>query len=530
MSGEEGVAAILPEYLTEVEPREPCEGPSRNASYGTTSQRVRQYCSYLIRGETCHSARCESYHDLDEFVAHYVPPVTELPCPFLDEYGVCPYSVNCLFGTHFRASLADLRSKKHPPLRDQLVGYQNAFTTEVAAELRRNLFRQNPVPSRQRADLRTILTTKGCAVLAPMCTIGSLPFRRLCVEYGCSVTLSEMVFARDILQGNKAELTKLRRHPSEKCFGIQLTGRGQELVDAALFIVQRCDCDFIDLNAACPQDLATKRCCGAAIGSNRKRLQSAVNCLLQVGLRHGIPITVKVRAGDLWGNWQGIATALLLRETKIAAISMHARSAKQRYSKLADWAYLVRTKKALETGLDPDSPDGNSEVSKVTDSLALPLLGGNGDIFQWDDLEDPEHGAMDYVLVGRGAAIKPWIFQEIRERRALDPSSKERLEMLRRFANYCLEYYGTDAIGTERARTQFLENWSFMCRYIPVGILGAPQRINQRPPSFRCRDDLETLMSSTKAQAWVTLSERLFGPVPAGFAFVPKHKSSEGSS
>ncbi|TNJ28872.1 putative Dihydrouridine synthase [Giardia muris] len=530
MSAEEGVAVILPEYLVDAEPRETCEGPSRNASYGTSSQRLRQYCSYLIRGETCHSSRCDSFHDLDEFVAHYAPPETGLPCPFLEEYGVCPYSVNCLFGTHFRTSLADLRAKKYPPLRDQLVKYQNAFTTDVAAELRRSTFRQNPVPTRQRANLRELLSTKGCAVLAPMCTIGSLPFRRLCVEYGCPVTLSEMVFARDILQGNKAELTKIRRHPSERCFGIQLTGRGQELIDAALFIAQRCDCDFIDLNAACPQELATKRCCGAAIGSNRKRLQSAVNCLLQVGLRHGIPITVKLRAGDLWGNWQGIASALLLRETRITAISMHARSAKQRYSKLADWNYLMRTKRALETGIDPDDPNDKPEGIVALDPDSIPLLGGNGDIFHWNDLEDPQHAAVDYVLIGRGAAIKPWIFQELREHKTLDPSSKERLEMLRRFANYCLEYYGTDAIGTERARAQFLENWSFMCRYIPVGIMGAPQRINQRPPSFRGRDDLETLMSSTKAHAWVTLSEQLFGPVPTGFTFVPKHKSSECAS
>lgn len=51
-----------------------------------------------------------------------------------------------------------------------------------------------------------------------MCTVATLPFRRLCVDYGCDVTSSEMVFAKDLIKKSSMEIAKLRRHSSEKIF------------------------------------------------------------------------------------------------------------------------------------------------------------------------------------------------------------------------------------------------------------------------------------------------------------------------
>ena len=44
------------------------------------------------------------------------------------------------------------------------------------------------------------------------------------------------------------------------------------------------------------------------------------------------------------------------------------------------------------------------------------------------------------------------------------------------------------------------------CRYIPVGVLEqVPQKINQRPPAFVGRDDLETLMASNNCKDWIKI-------------------------
>jgi tRNA-dihydrouridine synthase 3 len=128
---------------------------------------------------------------------------------------------------------------------------------------------------------------------------------------------------------------------------------------------------------------------------------------------------------------------------------------------------------------------------------------------------------------GRGPLIKPWLFTEIKERRTWDISSSERLDLLRRFARYGMEHWGSDSLGVETTR-RFLCEWlSFAHRYVPVGILErVPQRMNDRPPAFLGRDQLETWMGSAHAGDWVRLTELVLGPAPASFRFTAKHRSN----
>ncbi|PIO65363.1 hypothetical protein TELCIR_12976 [Teladorsagia circumcincta] len=130
-------------------------------------------------------------------------------------------------------------------------------------------------------------------------------------------------------------------------------------------------------------------------------------------------------------------------------------------------------------------------------------------------------------MIGRGALIKPWIFTEIDERRTWDISASERLDLMKQFVNYGLDHWGSDDAGVERTRRFLLEWLSFQCRYIPVGILERiPQRMNDRPPLYYGRNDLETLLSSHRASDWIDISRMLLGPTPDGFTFIPKHKAS----
>ena len=45
------------------------------------------------------------------------------------------------------------------------------------------------------------------------------------------------------------------------------------------------------------------------------------------------------------------------------------------------------------------------------------------------------------------------------------------------------------------------------CRYIPVGVLErVPQKINDRPPKYIGRSDLETLLSSPNCGDWIKIT------------------------
>lgn len=95
-------------------------------------------------------------------------------------------------------------------------------------------------------------------------------------------------------------------------------------------------------------------------------------------------------------------------------------------------------------------------------------------------------------MVARGALIKPWIFTELKERRDIDISSRERLDMIGQLASYGLEHWGSDTAGLNTARRFLCESLSFMHRYVPVGLLERlPARMNDRPYPYRGRNELE---------------------------------------
>ncbi|XP_005405812.1 PREDICTED: tRNA-dihydrouridine(47) synthase [NAD(P)(+)]-like isoform X2 [Chinchilla lanigera] len=196
---------------------------------------------------------------------------------------------------------------------------------------------------------------------------------------------------------------------------------------------------------------------------------------------------------------------LPLRLAPAASPQLHGRSREQRYTKLADWQYI---RQCVEVA----SP--------------MPLF-GNGDILSYEDANRAKQTGVAGIMIARGALLKPWLFTEIKEQRHWDISSSERLDILRDFTRYGLEHWGSDTQGVEKTRRFLLEWLSFLCRYVPVGLLELlPQRINERPPYYLGRDYLETLMASQQAADWIRISEMLLGPVPPNFAFLPKHKAN----
>jgi tRNA-dihydrouridine synthase 3 len=80
---------------------------------------------------------------------------------------------------------------------------------------------------------------------------------------------------------------------------------------------------------------------------------------------------------------------------------MHGRSRLQRYSRLANWEYILEAARSQ----DPTLP-------------RIPII-GNGDIFSWEDWRDrqtklqenmdgDEIGLCSCAMIGRGALVKPW--------------------------------------------------------------------------------------------------------------------------
>ncbi|XP_076180473.1 dihydrouridine synthase 3 isoform X2 [Ptiloglossa arizonensis] len=346
---------------------------------------------------------------------------------------------------------------------------------------------------------------KNKILLSPLTTVGNLPFRRICKEYGADITCGEMALAPRILKGAHEEWALVKRHESENIFGVQLCGNNPGvLTRCAQLLTEEIDVDFIDLNLACPIDLIYRQGGGSGMLNRLNVLETVVKSVSQV---MNIPLTVKTRTGVYIDK--PIAHNLMpkFHEWGVSMITVHGRSREQRYTKFADWEYIEKCAKAAQP---------------------TPVF-GNGDILSYDDYQKIQdtYTNVSGITIGRGALIKPWIFTEIKEKKLIDVSSKERFDMLKKYAIYGLEHWGSDTRGVETTRRFMLEWISFLHRYIPIGILERPpQRINERPPFYRGRDDMETLMASSNCADWIKLSEMLLGNVPEGFHFLPKHKAN----
>ncbi|KAJ3335760.1 tRNA-dihydrouridine(47) synthase [NAD(P)(+)]-like protein, partial [Gonapodya sp. JEL0774] len=383
--------------------------------------------------------------------------------------------------------------------------------------------------------------------LAPLTTVGNLPFRRLCVNFGCDITCSEMAICTKILSGESNEWALLKRWEGEKIFGVQLAGKSPEHFAQTVELLtdpkRGINVDFFDINCGCPTDDIFSMGCGSALMGKTSRLREVVRAANYVSTR---PITVKIRKGI--EDRKAIADQLIpkLYDAGAALVTLHGRSRQQRYTKEADWSYIgqcgrekrerehqLRRERAEKQGLDVDGPFDETlyaDPDVHARDRPVPAFFGNGDVLHHQTfLTLIDNLAVDGVMIGRGALTKPWIFTEIKERRVWDISSRERFDMLQDYARFGVEHWGTDNRGIAQTRRFLLEWCSFLHRYVPVGLLerypesGEPMfnHMNARPREFRGRDELETLMASPFAGDWVKLTEMipLLGKVPDGFSF-----------
>ncbi|XP_052854363.1 tRNA-dihydrouridine(47) synthase [NAD(P)(+)]-like [Drosophila gunungcola] len=542
-------------------------------------ERYSHLCHSLIDGtggEPCSLANCRYVHDLDAFLAAKGEDLGS-ECYVYTTKGYCARGVSCRFAkahtndqgrnlkredydekappTTFNGvsselqvrlrkheydfsrskelikmaeKLRDARKQKEQKEKDAKQEEKQPNETSEKMETEQKTDTDSKEPVTQDCSIVAIETPTGCAindspvgrdadqkpavdfreklVLSPLTTLGNLPFRRICKEFGADITCGEMACAQPLLKGMGQEWALTKRHQSEDVFGVQLCGNNPNMINqAAQVIHETAQVDFIDLNIGCPIDLIYQQGGGSALMRRTNILELTVRSCASLSDR--LPFTVKMRTGIYADKSVAHELLPLVEEWGASAVTLHGRSREQRYTKHANWSYIEEC---------------------AAKAKRMPVI-GNGDILSYEDYVERRTLAphVSSVMIGRGALIKPWIFQEIKEKQAWSPSSGQRYEMLQKFCNYGLEHWGSDTKGVETTRRFLLEWQSFLYRYIPEALqTDPPQKINARPQKYRGRDEMETLLSSGNSADWVKLSESLLGPVPDGFSFVPKHKAN----
>lgn len=454
--------------------------------------------------------------------------------------------------------------------------HQRRDETDEKREENRAVFKDPPLlPS----EKRRIYFGPETPVLAPLTTQGNLPFRRMCVEFGAQLTYSEMAMAIPLIQGQKSEWALMKAHESEISrprytptsivqeydnskdlkFGAQISASKPWQALKAAEIMPRLlpHLRVIDINCGCPIELVYRAGAGSALLDAPAKLEKMIRGMNVVSGE--VPITAKIRMGTkdgkptaqktierlAFGNYEARKR---LGAPGCAAITLHGRSRQQRYTKNADWSYIAecaalvksynQTKDDLTDTIN--EPDARTQANNPDGRM---YFIGNGDCYSHVDyLDHIQNARVDSVMVARGALIKPWIFEEIEKGQYIDKSATERLDYVEKFARYGLEAWGSDEVGVGQTRRFLLEWLSFAHRYVPVGILAhLPPSLQDRPPAYRGRNELETLLASDNYLDWIKIryvlrllcvtqanncSEMFLGPAHKDFRFQPKHKSN----
>ncbi|GAB3140930.1 tRNA dihydrouridine synthase DusB [Amycolatopsis sp. NPDC004378] len=284
-------------------------------------------------------------------------------------------------------------------------------------------------------------------VLAPMAGITNVAFRQLCQEYGAGIYVCEMITARAVVERHPGTLHMMTFGAHEKPRSMQLYGVDPKtMAEAVRIIVGEGLADHVDSNFGCPVAKVTRKGGGAALPFKRKLFQAIVRESAKAA--GDVPFTVKFRIGIDDDHRTFLDAGRIAEAEGAAAVSLHARTAAQRYSGQADWTKIAALKEAV---------------------TSIPVL-GNGDIFTADDaLRMVAETGCDGVVVGRGCLGRPWLFGELEAAFAgrpqpTPPNLGEVAKVLRRHTELLIEHDGHD-----KAMRDIRKHMAWYLMGFPVG-------------------------------------------------------------
>lgn len=275
------------------------------------------------------------------------------------------------------------------------------------------------------------ITLASPVALAPMAGISDLPFRVICREHGCGLTVSEMVSAKGLLYKNEKTFAMLAIAPQERPCAIQLFGSVPEEMAEAARIVEESGADVIDFNMGCPVPKVVNNREGSALMKDPKLVEEILTKLVKAVKK---PVTVKIRKGFDEEHVNAVEIAKIAESCGVAAVAVHGRTRQQYYSGKADWDIIRQVKEAV----------------------SIPVI-GNGDILCAQDvIRMKEQTGCDGFMIGRGAQGNPWIFQQILHQLETGeemprPSRQEVVDMMLLHARLQLQIKG-DYIGIREIR------------------------------------------------------------------------------
>lgn len=269
------------------------------------------------------------------------------------------------------------------------------------------------------------------AGLAPMAGVADMAFRELCVEYGATYVVSEMVSSKGLTMCDRKSKKLLVLSEKERPAAAQIFGNDPEIMAESARSTLQFRPDVIDINMGCPAPKIAGNGGGSALLKDpvlaEKIIKSVVDAV-------DIPVTVKIRIGWDSDNINAVEMAKRAENAGAKAITVHGRTKMQMYA----------------------PPVDTDTIALVKESVSIPVI-ANGDITDGISAAKMiEKTNCDYLLVGRGALGRPWVFSQIsaylkNETILPEPPLSEQMRVMVKHIERICEYKG-ERVGIREAR------------------------------------------------------------------------------
>ena len=271
----------------------------------------------------------------------------------------------------------------------------------------------------------------GKAVLAPMAGVADRAFRELCVGYGASYVVSEMISSKGVSMGDRKSKQLSFISDIERPAAVQIFGSNPEIMAESIPMVMESKPEIIDINMGCPAPKIAGNGGGASLMKNPQLAEDIVRGVVKAS---PVPVTVKIRMGWDFDSINAVELAKRAENAGAAAITVHGRTKSQMYA-----------------------PPVNREIiAEVKRAVSIPVI-GNGDITDgFSAAKMLEETNCDLVMVGRGALGRPWVFSQINAylehgRILPEPPVAERMRVMVNHIKTICEYKG-EYVGLREAR------------------------------------------------------------------------------
>ncbi|HTG01880.1 MAG TPA: tRNA-dihydrouridine synthase family protein [Nitrospirota bacterium] len=226
-------------------------------------------------------------------------------------------------------------------------------------------------------------------LLAPMAGLTHSALRQILLGFGGVGLLStEMLGARRVPNENPGVSPYLIRTPAEKPLSYQLLVASADEIGPAVDALHKLKADALDLNMGCPAP--SVRRIGAGI--RLMEMPGTVRAIVREARRRTeLPLSAKIRIGSNADDRGFEDFCAMLQDEGIDLLSIHARYKHESFARRPRWETIAQVKKRL----------------------SIPII-ANGGIFTTDDARQCLRlSGADGLMLGRGAAMKPWLFAEI---------------------------------------------------------------------------------------------------------------------